>query len=721
MDTLDLELNRTSYNHPRLSILSWALTFASLGCVIGSHYGNYPESVDLCLYPRAAQIKDEVAREKQLQDSSLGNESKVTYLLGTKFCNYKRGDIVTLPKSYVRRAANSSLNDSANKEAIISAGLKEGWLYRYQEVPAENPLKLPLAVLSFGLGLSAIACIQYQKDKQAQLRPMYRATMLLENRRAGYSLSLAESDLQMSANLMLAKLRGIREAETRQYFLSKITDEQAFNLLGSMTSEDYQDFGYLLDGGVSYSKFLQPSVTEKAELESKSNYETVSNKTEESKSNYETVNTKTEQVTPDYGILNTKTEGYSVDEKIIIEKDKPSDNLLFERIRNNKKGHLFIPCETGAGKTTMLLGVLKYLVNYGWKFSVSTSKLDPWGGLENLTEDDDLSKVIRLSSDPMESDTILSLKKRMEWLMMLLRQRQIKEQEANNNDEVYNPVPYVFILDEWLETLRIARRYDSKNKTRIADDLIDYVNTFISTSRSAKIYIWVIAQDHQVQNACINTGMTKNLGFIVLGRDGYLNSIEGAIVSKTSIVQDGEIKRKLWEDAKKLSAENPKTSIAYSNILGNEILLIPYLEGISKERFFGDEQEPMPTIKEPPKVAYVKSETVPEMTLKQKLELLISQGKNYKQICQILWSDRSLEEIAPLLGNQCRLDNINILSESAKYLLSMLAGKDYMDVTSADFINLVLYELATFQVDDAIEELTLLGYCSLVNNKIKVL
>ena len=126
-------------------------------------------------------------------------------------------------------------------------------------------------------------------------------------------------------------------------------------------------------------------------------------------------------------------------------------------------------------------------------------------------------------------------------------------------------------------------------------------------------------------------------------------------------------------------------------------------------------------MKQPPKVAYVKSEENQELSLKQKVKLLLAGGKNYKQICESLWGSRPIEEIAPLLGCQCRLDKIDILSELAKSLLSLLRGKGWMDVTSQDFIDLVTEDLAPLQVTGAIEELTLLGYCQLDDNKIRAL
>ncbi|MFM6106735.1 MAG: hypothetical protein ACKPE3_13300, partial [Sphaerospermopsis kisseleviana] len=492
----------------------------------------------------------------------------------------------------------------------------------------------------------------------------------------------------------------------QQTFLNSITPEQANRLLGALSYEDYEAFGYLIDGGASFNKFLSASVSEEAALDNSVEYSPV-------------VQSSTDVV------QNTNSD-YDRDDQVNLEKKKPvEDNLLFERIRNNRKGHLFIPCETGAGKTTMMLGAMRYLVNFGYKFSGSTTKLDAWGGLEKLTEDDGLSKVIRLSSDPKDCDLIEQLRDRLEWLMGLLRSRQQKEEEHRLQNKEYNPAPYVFILDEWLETLRIAERYDRLNKTKVREELVDYVNTFLSTSRSAKIYIWVIAQDHQVQNASINTGLIKNLGFLVIGSHGTMVSIESALVGKSPIIQDSTIRQQLWQQAQQLAAANPRTSVSYSNVFGNEILLTPNLSGIEREVFFFSEKpadiwEDEPEVQQPKKVEFVNNEPR-ELSLKQKVELLVKSGKNYKQVCSELWGSKPLEEIAPMLGGLCRLDKINILSECSNYLLRVLQGQGWIDFTSDDFNNLVAGELADFQVSEALEELKLLAFIQVENTKIRAL
>jgi hypothetical protein len=717
------DLKTQTYSIPKLNMLSWGLVAAALGSAIASHYGSYPQSADMCFYPVAAQEKDNKIREQQTENSltnvSTSSQKNLNkkLLFGSRFCNIRRGDIETIPKSYLIKAEQSSVNDQASNLAVISQGLKEGWLYQLQEFPAENPYKLVFGWATIGFSGLALWSLNFQRDQMSLMRPKYRATHRQASIQAGYSLAFAEADLEMTAKALLEKLRGLREAESQEAFLASLTQKQANRLLSVLSYEDYEKFGHLIDGGASFNKFISASVSEEAQLEDNAEYEPV-------------VQTSTD-------VVQTNSSNYDDDDQVVLESKKPvENNLLFERIRNNKKGHLFIPCETGAGKTTMMLGAMRYLVKFGYKFSGSTTKLDAWGGLEKLTEDDSLPKVIRLSSDPKDCALIEQLRDRLQWLMGLLRSRQQKEEELRLKGESYNPAPYVFILDEWLETLRIAERYDRLNKTKTKDDFVDYVNTFLSTSRSAKIYIWVIAQDHQVQNASINTGLTKNLGFLVIGSHGTMVSIESALVGKSPIIQDTNIRQQLWQQAQQLAAANPKTSVSYSNVFGNEILLTPNLAGIEKEVFFfggkseskpeskptdiWDETDDPKPVEQPKKVEFVNNE-LKEISLKQKVELLVKAGKNYKQICATLWGDKTLEEIAPILGSCCRLDKINILSECASYLLGVLRGLGWVDVTSDNFYHLIDEELADFQISEGLEELRLLEFIQVENTNVRAL
>ncbi|MFM6154230.1 MAG: hypothetical protein ACKPE3_14740, partial [Sphaerospermopsis kisseleviana] len=165
-----------------MNILSWGLVAAALGSAIASHYGSYPDAADMCFYPLTAQIKDGKIKEQTTENTliDIANTSQTNLnkklLLGSTFCNIRRGDIGTIPKSYLIKAANSSVNDRASELAVITQGLREGWLYQLQDFPAENPYKFLFGCASIGFSGLALWSFNFTRDQMSLRRPAYRAT-----------------------------------------------------------------------------------------------------------------------------------------------------------------------------------------------------------------------------------------------------------------------------------------------------------------------------------------------------------------------------------------------------------------------------------------------------------------------------------------------------------------------------------------------------------------
>jgi hypothetical protein len=256
-----LKLDKFIYSRPKLAILAWGLLAAALGSAIASHYGSRQQSVDLCFYPVSAQLKDRKLKE-QIETTAITSVfSKSSLSIGNKYCNPRRNQVGTIPKAYLTRAAGGSQNERTSDLATITQGLKNGWLYQVSDVVSDNPFKFWFGAGAIILGTSALCTLKLLQDELAQLRPHYRATQRAANIEAGYAIALYENDLKLAAESILVKLRGVREAESRQAFLGSITFEQSQVMLQSMSVEDYHDFGYLLDGGASFQKFLTPDET----------------------------------------------------------------------------------------------------------------------------------------------------------------------------------------------------------------------------------------------------------------------------------------------------------------------------------------------------------------------------------------------------------------------------------------------------------------------------
>lgn len=272
---------------------------------------------------------------------------------------------------------------------------------------------------------------------------------------------------------------------------------------------------------------------------------------------------------------------------------------LFDRMYSNHKRHIMIPAETGAGKTTILLGAIKsfYEATDGnVEFFGSTAKPSPCLGLETQKAADGRPRIINLRID--DPDSILLLIYRLEWLQQRLSKRQDQRTECEATGKPYHPKRNIIFLDEWNQTVALAAEYDRVHRNDIDPEterpckpdmkgkLIALINTFLMMGREDEMAIWLFTQDHQVQNCHINTGNRKNLGILVPGMLGNMLGIEQALIDKTAIVASGKGKE-LLSEAEKLAASNPDRGIVYSNINGHELLVVPYLPNIKRERLFG--------------------------------------------------------------------------------------------------------------------------------------
>ncbi|HEY9909004.1 MAG TPA: hypothetical protein V6D18_15520, partial [Thermosynechococcaceae cyanobacterium] len=220
---------------------------------------------------------------------------------------------------------------------------------------------------------------------------------------------------------------------------------------------------------------------------------------------------------------------------------------IFELMYSHRKRHLFIPAETGAGKTTLLLGA----IDWGHRqfqgqieFFGSTAKVSPWLGLEEQPAEDGKPRILTINPD--QPETILPLVSRLNWLRRRLRKRGEQRLLCEQQNKPYRPCRNVVVLEEWNETLATALRYDrafnaARDKetpvSTVYANLVDAVESFARLGREDEMAIWIFAQDHQVQNAAINTGYRKNFGFVVPGRaNGGMAGLEDAFLGKSPIV-----------------------------------------------------------------------------------------------------------------------------------------------------------------------------------------
>ncbi|WP_189523603.1 hypothetical protein [Nostoc sp. PA-18-2419] len=244
MDTKPSDLNQRSYNIPaRLNLLMMVSVLGAVTCAIAAHVGDGIAKKELCFYPESARVYDAPIQAE-------GETERL--LLGNKYCRYDQRS--QIPEPYLKANQYRTSNPNYNPWAF----LQHESLYVYRELPADNPFKIHLGLGAMVLGGIGLWATSKARDYLSDIRPHYRATKQFEGVKANYSVKLGEQLLELSGNELLKYLRGIKIAEARQQFIASITPQQVTALLMAMSAEDYQEFGYLLDGGASFDKFEQP-------------------------------------------------------------------------------------------------------------------------------------------------------------------------------------------------------------------------------------------------------------------------------------------------------------------------------------------------------------------------------------------------------------------------------------------------------------------------------
>ncbi|MBD2415334.1 hypothetical protein H6H01_32405 [Nostoc calcicola FACHB-3891] len=244
MDTKPSDLNQRSYNlPPRLNLLMMASVLGAVTCAIAAHVGDGIAKKELCFYPQSARVYDAPIQAD-------GDTERL--LLGNKYCRYDQRS--QIPEPYLKANQYRTSNPNYNPWAF----LQHDSLYVFRSLPADNPFKIHLGLGAMVFGGIGLWATSKARDYLSDIRPHYRATKQFEGVRANYSVKLGEQLLELSGNELLRYLRGIKIAEARQQFIASITPQQVTALLMAMSAEDYYEFGHLLDGGASFSKFEPP-------------------------------------------------------------------------------------------------------------------------------------------------------------------------------------------------------------------------------------------------------------------------------------------------------------------------------------------------------------------------------------------------------------------------------------------------------------------------------
>lgn len=287
-------------------------------------------------------------------------------------------------------------------------------------------------------------------------------------------------------------------------------------------------------------------------------------------------------------------------------KDAPKVASLYDRAWNHRKRHLMVPAETGAGKTTLVLGLIQYF----WQRSKqtvevygSTVKPAPWLGLEFEKAPDGLPRIITLNVTNSQSVEILI--RRLRWLQSRMQQRQKQRAKAEAENKSYNPNRIILIADEWNSTLALAKQFDKRlarefaiakaekqdplpSPPYAADELKALMESILLMGREDECAEWVFGQDHQVQNAGFNTGYQKSFGILVPFRKGAMQALEQALIGRSPVLPSA-IGKTILQQGYDAIDSNPDATFVYSSLNGHEILEVPHLPNIKREKLYGAE------------------------------------------------------------------------------------------------------------------------------------
>lgn len=163
----------------------------------------------------------------------------------------KLSKIATIPEPYFIANQHKSSNPNFNSYAFLSSEN----LRTFRRISPDNSNKFNLGVLSILFGGLTIGLAGKLRDNFNLIRPHYKATLELNSHIAGSNLMVGKELADYSANELIKHLKPIKSSEAKLEFLRNISPVQINLLLMSMGKGEYEDWGYLLDGGKSFEKY----------------------------------------------------------------------------------------------------------------------------------------------------------------------------------------------------------------------------------------------------------------------------------------------------------------------------------------------------------------------------------------------------------------------------------------------------------------------------------
>lgn len=273
----------------------------------------------------------------------------------------------------------------------------------------------------------------------------------------------------------------------------------------------------------------------------------------------------------------------------VADSDDLTSKVLSDLYRFPKK-HLIVVAETGAGKTSLLLGLVKtaYESTAGAvDMYICTVKAGSWMGLEDEKDEQGGDRYVYV--DQVTGRGISQVMDNLRYCREKLNARgEARKAAVREGRDKPVFVPIIFIIDEMNTLLETAKRQGTR------DYFLAVVNAIANTGREDNVRVWIFGQDYQVQNLGINTGYRGNFGFALLGRIDQdketgeethaWEKMEAAFIGRSPLYDRSGTD--YWAEAYSLITENKGAAVIWTS-LSRRACLMPYLPRIEYERLWG--------------------------------------------------------------------------------------------------------------------------------------
>lgn len=253
---------------------------------------------------------------------------------------------------------------------------------------------------------------------------------------------------------------------------------------------------------------------------------------------------------------------------------------------DNIKVHLLIPAITQSGKTSTLCGMIREVVQICP--DVIWHGVDPKGsvflGLERLCHADGFPVIVSIDLDKPSVGVSMAVE--------LLRraiaeqtQRKKQRQKAMQSGQVYDPSPYILILDEWPALLKAAKDCDLINGTKHRQTIIQLAETLAFVGLEDKIFLWIVSQSPYVSQLGFDGSVSAQFCTFAIGRGFNMKSIEVCKKAIERSTSDEAQKAQLFAKLKKLTQARPYHPVCFSSA-GGLIAYAPDLKDIQRQQLF---------------------------------------------------------------------------------------------------------------------------------------